>query len=129
MTYGGGHTESDVFVHVPDAGVVAAGDLLWVEHHPRANDGNPGAWAKILGEISGLAPRAVVPGHGPTGGGADLDALAAYLDTLEAIVDEAVTTGLEDEALAAIPVPAGSESWQGAPRFAGSIEALVDRRR
>lgn len=128
ITYGGGHTASDVFVHVPDVDVVVAGDLLWVDLHPRADDGDPAAWADILGQISGLGPAAVIAGHGRTGDAGHLDALAAYLRTMDAIVDEALTTGLDEEALAAIPVPAGSEAWSGARRFSGSIAVLVTAR-
>jgi glyoxylase-like metal-dependent hydrolase (beta-lactamase superfamily II) len=129
MTFGGGHTESDVFVHVPDVDVVVAGDLLWVENHPRADDGNPAAWADILDQITGLGPLAVVPGHGPTGDAGHLAQLAAYLRTLDAMVSDAITSGLPDEAITAIPVPAGSERWASEARFAGSLAALVAARR
>jgi glyoxylase-like metal-dependent hydrolase (beta-lactamase superfamily II) len=128
-TFGGGHTESDVFVHIPDANIVVAGDLLWVESHPRANDGEPLAWAEILEQISGLGPTAIMPGHGPMGELAHLGTMAAYLRTLDAMVDDAVTSGLSDEAVANIPVPAGSEGWGSETRFAGSLAALVAARR
>lgn len=129
MTFGGGHTESDVFVHVPDAGVVIAGDLLWVGQHPRAQDGDPSAWAEILDQITGLGPATVVPGHGALGGAGDLERLAGYLRTLEAVVDDAVTSGLDEHDMGSIPVPPGSESWGGAGRFTESVSGLAGRRR
>ncbi|MCJ7725800.1 MAG: MBL fold metallo-hydrolase, partial [Acidimicrobiia bacterium] len=48
LSYGLGHTESDLFAYVPDAKLVVLGDLLWVGHHPRINDGDPLAWASAL---------------------------------------------------------------------------------
>ena len=129
MSLGRGHTESDLFVHVPDAGVVVTGDLLWVGRHPRVNDGFPAAWVDVLGQIEGLGARTLVSGHGGIGGAADVHYLRRYLRAIDEIVDEAVLTGLDDDALARIPVPPGSETWGDLARFRGSIVALVARRR
>ncbi|MCB2223764.1 MAG: MBL fold metallo-hydrolase [Actinobacteria bacterium] len=125
VSYGVGHTESDLFAHVPDAGVIVAGDLLWVGHHPRVNDGDALAWAAVLDRIGGLGPSAYVPGHGPVGGKADADYLGGYLRTVHELVDEAITLGLDAEAIGAIPVPAGSEAWGSVGRFHGSLASLA----
>lgn len=127
VSYGGGHTESDLFAHVPDADLVVAGDLLWVRNHPRVDDGDPVAWAEILERIDGLGVRSVIPGHGGIGGKADLDYLAGYLRTMADLVDDALTAGLDTEALGAIPAPGGSEDWDGTARFYGSLTSLTGR--
>ena len=129
LSYGLGHTESDLFAHIPDADLVVTGDLLWVGHHPRVNDGDPAAWARVLDQIDGLGPKSLIPGHGGIGGRADAEYLAGYLRTLEAMVDEAVTDGLTDDVLGSIPMPAGSEDWASDARFRGSIASLVADRR
>jgi len=128
-TFGGGHTESDVFVRLPGEGVVVTGDLLWTEMHPRADDGDPAAWARILDQIGSLGPSIAVPGHGDVAGRAHLDTLAGYLRELEDLVAAAVADALDDEAIAVLPVPAGSEKWEGHARFVGSVQALAGRRR
>lgn len=129
LTYGGGHTESDTFVHLPDDNLVIAGDLLFVGRHPWLASGDPGAWAAILERMAALEAAAIVPGHGPVGGPEDLAGLAVYLRALAAIVEEAAARGIDDETLAMLPVPAGSEGWEGRRSYIGGLQALVTRRR
>jgi len=129
LTYGGGHTESDTFVHLPDDNLVIAGDLLFVGRHPWAASGDPGPWAAILERMAALSAATVVPGHGPVGGPGDLTALAGYLREMAATVEQALAAGVDDKTLATLPVPAGSEDWEGRYLYAGSLNALVSRRR
>ncbi|WP_020661133.1 MBL fold metallo-hydrolase [Amycolatopsis benzoatilytica] len=66
---GPAHTDHDLLVHVPDAAVVFAGDV--VEHGP---DGFTAysftaetaldAWALAMDALLALEPRIIVPGHG-----------------------------------------------------------------
>jgi cyclase len=129
LTYGGGHTASDLFVHLPGEGIVVAGDLLFAGLHPRVDDGDAGAWAAILDRMSLLASPTWVPGHGRLADAGDAAALAAYLRAVEATVAAVVAGGLDADAVAALPVPPGSEDWEGRFRFAGSVRALAARAR
>jgi glyoxylase-like metal-dependent hydrolase (beta-lactamase superfamily II) len=62
---GPGHTDHDVVVHVPDAGVVFAGDLVEQGAPAKAGpDAVPGQWPSTLDSLLALDPRVVVPGHG-----------------------------------------------------------------
>ena len=124
-SYGVGHTESDLFAHVPDADLVILGDLLWVGHHPRINDGDALAWAAVLDRIDGLGARALIPGHGKVGGRADGEYLAGYLRHVADLIDDARTRGLDAAAVSDVPVPAGSEDWGSTARFYGSLTALL----
>jgi cyclase len=83
LTYGGGHTESDSFVHVPDAGVLVAGDLVVVGMQPWAGHGDPRAWAAILDRLLELDWDTCVPGHGPVCGREVLPPLRDYLLALD----------------------------------------------
>jgi cyclase len=83
LTYGGGHTESDSFVLVPDAGVLVAGDLVVVEMQPWAGHGNPREWAGILDRLLELDWDTCVPGHGPVCGRDVLPPLRDYLLALD----------------------------------------------
>lgn len=61
--FGPGNTKGDAVLHVPDAGVVAVGDLI-VEPVPYGFGSYPKAWAGVLRQIKALSPRVIVPGHG-----------------------------------------------------------------
>jgi glyoxylase-like metal-dependent hydrolase (beta-lactamase superfamily II) len=63
------HTDHDLLVHVPDAGVLFAGDV--VEHGPHGftnysfdHETALDAWAVAMDALLALDPRVVVPGHG-----------------------------------------------------------------
>jgi glyoxylase-like metal-dependent hydrolase (beta-lactamase superfamily II) len=62
---GRAHTDHDVVVHVPDVGVVFAGDLVEQGAEPSVGpDACPGSWPAALDVLLALAPEVVVPGHG-----------------------------------------------------------------
>ena len=122
--HGKGHTESDLFLHLPGDGVVVAGDLLWTGMHPKSNDGFPAEWAEVCRKLVALSPSAVVPGHGPTGTVADLEAMASYMESLADIVAAARAGDVDPET--ADP-PAGFEDWQGLSRFRKSLGSLTNK--
>ena len=60
---GPAHTRGDLVVWVPDAGLLAAGDLL--EEAPLWLDGaDVEGWSRALTALEALAPRTVLPSHG-----------------------------------------------------------------
>ncbi|MBV8859426.1 MAG: MBL fold metallo-hydrolase [Acidobacteria bacterium] len=63
---GRGHTSGDIVVHLPDEGIVIAGDLVI---HPVPYVGNPqshpGDWGETLEKLLALKHTMIVPGHGP----------------------------------------------------------------
>lgn len=63
---GRGHTSGDIVVHLPDEGIVIAGDLVI---HPVPYVGNPqshpGDWGETLEKLLALKHTLIVPGHGP----------------------------------------------------------------
>jgi cyclase len=59
-------------------GILFAGAMASFGVTPNAFDGDPGAWADAIGELTELAPI-VVPGTGPVGGAEEMLALQAYL--------------------------------------------------
>jgi glyoxylase-like metal-dependent hydrolase (beta-lactamase superfamily II) len=62
---GRGHTGNDVVAHVPDAGVVFAGDLVEQGAPPViGDDAYPLEWPATLDAVLALQPAVVVPGHG-----------------------------------------------------------------
>jgi glyoxylase-like metal-dependent hydrolase (beta-lactamase superfamily II) len=62
---GRGHTDHDLVVVVPDAGVVFGGDLVEEGGPPvYGTDAFPLQWPATLDRLLALAPPTVVPGHG-----------------------------------------------------------------
>lgn len=83
---GRGNTPGDLVVHVPDARVVAAGDLV-VSPVPFAINSFPAAWIETLRKLERLGARALVPGHGPVQ--RDTVYLKQVLELLEYTVSQA----------------------------------------
>ena len=63
---GRGHTSGDIVVHLPEEGILVAGDLVI---HPVPYVGNPqshpGDWGETLDKLLALKHTMIVPGHGP----------------------------------------------------------------
>jgi cyclase len=76
---GPAHTLGDVVVHVPDAGVVFTGDIVFSAAHPIMWKGPVDHWIAALDFVLGLEPSVVVPGHGPLAGPEILADVRGYL--------------------------------------------------
>jgi glyoxylase-like metal-dependent hydrolase (beta-lactamase superfamily II) len=61
---GPGHTDHDLVVHVPDADVAFAGDLIEQGAPPAFEDAYPVAWPSAVVRLMALGASTVVPGHG-----------------------------------------------------------------
>jgi glyoxylase-like metal-dependent hydrolase (beta-lactamase superfamily II) len=61
---GRGHTDNDLVVSVPDAGVVFGGDLVEEGAPPAFSDAWPLEWPETLDRLVAIGARVVVPGHG-----------------------------------------------------------------
>jgi glyoxylase-like metal-dependent hydrolase (beta-lactamase superfamily II) len=61
---GRGHTDSDLVVRLPDAGLLLAGDLVEEGAPPQFGDGFPLDWPATMDALLELADGPVVPGHG-----------------------------------------------------------------
>jgi glyoxylase-like metal-dependent hydrolase (beta-lactamase superfamily II) len=62
--FGSAHSDHDLVVHVPDAGVVFAGDLVEQGAPPQFGDAFPQGWPGVLDGVLGLGADVVLPGHG-----------------------------------------------------------------
>jgi glyoxylase-like metal-dependent hydrolase (beta-lactamase superfamily II) len=120
LTYGGGHTESDAFLHVADAGVLFAADLVLVRSHAWMGDGNPQAWREIAARFADLDFDVLVPGHGDVGGRGDLDDFRSYLDDIVAAAEEHG---------ASAPIPERYRDWGFEDGWARNLAFLTERGR
>lgn len=83
---GPAHTRGDVIVHVPDAGVIFTGDILFIDGTPIMWEGPVANWIAACERIAALGPSVVVPGHGPL---TDVKGALAVRDYLAYVRDEA----------------------------------------
>jgi len=124
LEVGPAHTRGDVIVHVPDDGVVFTGDILFIDGTPIMWEGPVGNWIAACDRIVEMAPRVVVPGHGPL---TDTDGVRTVRDYLAFVRDEARTrydSGLS-AADAARDIALGRyASWLDAERIVVNVHTL-----
>ncbi|WP_406292987.1 MBL fold metallo-hydrolase [Embleya sp. NBC_00888] len=82
LRLGPAHTAGDAIAHVPDAGVIFAGDLLFIGGTPIMWAGSLTNWLRACDRMTALDPTVVVPGHGPltdVGGVAEMRGYLAHV--------------------------------------------------
>lgn len=92
---GPAHTVGDLVVHVPDAGVVFAGDLLFIESTPILWHGPLGNWIDAIDHLLSLDAAVYVPGHGPLCGATEIRALREYWSWVETAGRQHFDAGVE----------------------------------
>jgi glyoxylase-like metal-dependent hydrolase (beta-lactamase superfamily II) len=88
-----GHTPSNLAVHVPAEGVVYSGDCLVNGYVPNLACGAEPEWRQwldSLARIERLAPKTVVPGHGPVARG---DEVRQMMERVRAVLNDALRAG------------------------------------
>ena len=131
---GPAHTPGDLIVHVPDADVVFAADVLFVGVAPVMWAGPTSNWLAALDRIIGLGAQVVVPGHGPVSGPAEVALLREYLSWVQESAEPRLVSGqsvaatarslLESDDYRAAPW----SSWDCPERIVITI-ATIDRHR
>lgn len=90
---GPAHTAGDLIVHLPDEGVVCAGDVVFNEDHPVHWAGPLEQVHRACLRILECEPRVVVPGHGPLMTAAEVRTYADYLLALRDRIHEGHAAG------------------------------------
>jgi cyclase len=125
ISYGSGHSPSDVFAVEPESGVVSFGDLLSVGLHPSVTDGDPGRWRRMLGRIRRLGVKRAIPGHGPLGSTREVVQLERYLLSLERRGREIVRRSIPlPEWASERPLPEFRD-WRFAPFYVDNLRRAV----
>ncbi len=125
MTWGGGHTPSDVVMCLPDERVLFAGDLIFSRMHPSIFAGDAPEWLRILGEMGKLDIDIVAPGHGAVATRAAIAEQREYLETVMALAREAAEAGKTADEVAATPIPERYRDWGFASGFARTMSVLL----
>ena len=121
ISYGGGHSPSDVFGFLPEERILFSGDLALVGYHLSVGDGWPDAWLRILARMKRLRATTLVPGHGAIGTGRDLDRSHDYLRDLAQITRRALRRRTPVAELERTPIPTKYRSWRFSLMFPDNL--------
>jgi 2-keto-4-pentenoate hydratase/2-oxohepta-3-ene-1,7-dioic acid hydratase in catechol pathway/glyoxylase-like metal-dependent hydrolase (beta-lactamase superfamily II) len=94
LNLGPAHTAADSVAHVPDAGVLFAGDLLFIGCTPIVWAGPIVNWIAACDTMLELDAQTVVPGHGPVTDAGGIHAFRGYLVHIVEQTDDAHRRGL-----------------------------------
>jgi cyclase len=112
ISYGGGHSPSDVFGYLPDDRVLFSGDLALVGYHLSVGDGYPETWMRILARMRRLRVETLLPGHGELGNGTALERSHQYLRDLTETVRRAIRRETPLTELVRSPIPPRYRAWR-----------------
>jgi glyoxylase-like metal-dependent hydrolase (beta-lactamase superfamily II) len=118
---GPAHTDGDAIVHVPDAGVVFTGDILFVEGTPIVWAGPFSNWLDACDRVLALDAPTLVPGHGPV---TDASGVRDVMRYLTYVRDEARTrfdAGMDAEQAADDIDLSDFAGWGDAERIAVNV--------
>lgn len=128
VTFGGGHSPSDVLLYLPSERVVLLGDLLSVGFHPCLWDGDPDELQRILGEVLAFPIDRAVPGHGPVSDAAGIRTMQRYVRVLEELATARHESGTRPDETGGLRPPPPFDDWTFSSFFAQNLE-FVQRRR
>lgn len=113
VEFTGGHSGSDVVLHLPEPGIVFMSDLLFVQAHPYLADGDLHSLLEALREIHSWQASTFVPGHGPVGTVRDVEALIDYVEHCLEVARLLVEKGdISEENINALSIPPAFQSWR-----------------
>lgn len=82
ITYGDGHTPSDLFVYLPKEKIVFTGDLLFVKDHAWIGESKIENWISYLKKMQLLNVDTYIPGHGDEGNKNSVTEMINYFNSL-----------------------------------------------
>lgn len=121
LNLGPAHTDADTVIHLPDTGVLYAGDLLFIGCTPIVWSGPISHWIAACDTMIGLDAPVVVPGHGPITDPDGIRAVRAYLTHIVEQADAAHHKGLSFQEAAATIDLAEYAAWLDAERVVVNI--------
>jgi cyclase len=124
LEVGPAHTSGDAIVHVPDAGTVYTGDILFIEGTPIMWDGPVGNWLRACERILELGADVLVPGHGPVTDASGVRDVQRYLTYVRDEARARFDAGMSAED-AAHDIDIGDfADWGDPERLAVNVETL-----
>ena len=127
LELGPAHTAGDSILHVPDAGVVFTGDLLFIEGTPVMWAGPVENWIEACERILALGAHTLVPGHGPVTDASGVRDLQRYLRHVSAEARARFEAGMDEETAAYDIDIAGFADWGDAERIVVNVSTIYRR--
>jgi cyclase len=112
---------------LPQEGIAFMSDLLFIGYQPYLGGGDPERLLHILEAVSDLAPRLLVPGHGPVGTADSLALMRGYVQALDGLARKLVEDGEAEESIEALAIPKPYDDWLFASFFPGNMHFLYQR--
>ncbi|MFD1333581.1 quinoprotein relay system zinc metallohydrolase 1, partial [Methylopila musalis] len=124
-----GHTGSDLCLFEERSGVLAAGDLVFLDRAPTTPDADLARWRAALDTLAPISARRLCPGHGPAEAGSrGLKQTRDWLDMIEERITAGFERGLDVIELMQEPLPAWTDKLAVARyEFARSAMHLLPR--
>jgi cyclase len=127
---GPAHTPGDAIVHVPDASVAIAADILFIGVTPIMWSGSPERWVGAIERVLEREPRTILPGHGPVTDAAGAREVQDYFRFVDAAARRRFAAG-DSVKRAALQILASEEfrtspwaAWDGPERIVGTMHSM-----
>lgn len=121
LNLGPAHTAGDTVVHIPDAGVLFSGDLLFIGTTPIVWAGPIANWLAACDAMIALDAPTVVPGHGPVTDPDGIRAVRGYLAYIAEQAEAAHRRGLPVAEAADVIDLAEYATWLDAERVVANV--------
>jgi cyclase len=115
------HCPGNTVVHIPERGVLVAGDLLLHGCTPTFVGGSAYGFLAVIASLKALNPRVIVTGHGAVCGPEILDETADYIRFILATAENAVNAGRSPLAAALSADLTRYATWHDPERIVGNL--------
>ena len=124
LHFGPGHTAGDIIVHLPEEGIIFAGDFIFLYSTPLGMEGSFAGWLRNLDAMENLGAQTYVPGHGPVCGVEGLNLCRDYLVFVRREAKKRFDKGMTvDEAAKDIAL-GQFKQWPNRERILANLERL-----
>ncbi|MFP6641057.1 MAG: MBL fold metallo-hydrolase [Myxococcota bacterium] len=124
LEVGPAHTRGDVLVHVPKDEIIFTGDILFIEGTPIIWEGPVDNWIRACDLILDLAPRVIVPGHGPLTDAAGVRGVQDYLRYVRDEARQRFDSGMAPDEAARDIALSDYSSWLDSERIVVNVHTL-----
>lgn len=121
---GPAHTKGDAIVHIPEAGTVFTGDILFIGGTPIMWAGPVSNWLAACDRILELHATTIVPGHGPVTDDSGVRDVQRYLTHVRDETKKRFDAGMDEEAAADDIDIADFGDWGDPERIAVNVATL-----
>lgn len=126
---GGGHTDEDAVLFLPEDRTIFCGDLLFANAHSFLGFGNPEVMLTILADLEASATAEIlIPGHGSVSGRGAIGEMRHYIEAVQNRAEELVKCGATDVEVARDPIPEAFREWLYAyPFYTANLQFMFKR--